>query len=1654
MNSRTGWKRIFGKPAPENLCETKRPLRASGDEQELHQLAFEHAPVGIAFVGPDGRFLEVNPALCRLLGYTEEELQSLTFVDLTHPEDVAQGVELTHRMVSGDITGFKLEKRYLTKSGETVWGEVSVTLVRDSDGAALYGLVMIVDISERKRGEEALGETEKRFRILADTAPVMVWMSGPDKSFDFFNRGWLEFTGRTPEQESGQGWFEGVHPDDVACCRQTYLAAFQAREDFEMEHRLRRFDGEHRWVLDTGVPLFTPSGRFAGYIGSCLDITERQQAEEALRASEERFFRTFNLCPDPMAISTLADGRYLNVNESALAATGYTREEMIGRAPSEIGLWANLEERDKMLRALSEQGRIRNMEIQVRTKSGELHDVILAAEVIGVDGEQCLLTTTHDITARKRTGEALRSALEFRERVMEAATNAIAVLDSEGKFILANRRAAEITGYTVEDLIGRSFHTLLPETELARVSEQVQATLTRRVPVSQFECELLRQDGATRTISFSLEPLVLEGGQRGLVGTAEDITERRRAEAVLEESEDRCRDLIENSGVIIGTHDLEGNILSVNQSFVRAAGYEQAEELLGIPISDLLAPRVRHLFPGYLEKVRRTGRSHGLMTIVTPDGEEKILEYDNSVRQEGLTAPTVRCFARDVTERKRVEAALRESEARLRTLGDNLPSGVIFQIVQEPDGRIHLTHISASIEQMAGVSASEAMQDFSLLTDLILEEDRQRLQAAWKESLQALSVFDLECRFSTRQGEVKWARFRGAPRRLLNGGTLWDGIQVDVTDTRRDLESLLQTVGAIVWEGEEDLAARTFRFTFVSQQAAALLGYPVKDWLEQPTFWSDHLHPEDRQRVLALRTQAIAAKRDFDLEYRMMANDGRTVWLRGIVKVIAENDHHLKLRGITVDITEQQQAEAALRESEELFRTLAETTSAAIYIVRGNRCVYANPTAEARSGYTRDELLAMDVWDLVHPEVRERAREHLGTLHKEGLIPLHYEAKGLTKSGQARWVEVSATPITFQGQPSLLVTTFDITERKRTEAALRESEDRLKLALGAAHMGTWDWQLPTNELKWSDEMRQIFGLADGTPDVTTELFVDLIHPDDRQFVSRAHTRAINQGIPYDIEFRTVHRDGSVHWVMGKGKALLDDAGRMVRMLGVNMDITEHKHAEDALRRSEARYRAIVEDQTELICRLLPDGTLTFVNEPYACYFGRTPEELVGTSFRPFIPAEEEEHINQFLASFSPSNPVVAIEHRVVLPGGEVRWQQWTDRAIYDEQGRLLEFQCVGRDVTRQKEMEQALRQSQRRYELATAAGRVGLWDWNLETNDIYVDPELKALLGYRDDEIRNHMDDWGGRIHPEDREAVMAAAQSHLEGRAPSFEIEHRMVCKDGAICWFISRGTLVKGEDGARRIIGAKTDITERKQAEEARASAEMEREQTEESLHKSHKQIRDLAGRLIFAQEEERKYIARELHDDLNQQVAALAIGISRLKRQLPDADQAVHEQIAWLGEKTDWLSERIRRLSHEFHSSILQHVGLAAALKSYCSEFAEQEGIAVTLDLQDPLEAIPADEALCLYRVVQESLRNIARHSGAPSAEVKLANEGGTLELRVADRGSGFDPKQHPAHHGLGLVSIEERVRLLHGNFQLKTRPGAGTELIVQIPLRSEP
>lgn len=210
-----------------------------------------------------------------------------TYSEMVHPDDRARFQAVVERAIAERGT-YHMETRILWPDGTLRWLARRGRVISDPDGMPTHITGVCWDVTSAKLQEQTIRETEERFRALADTAPVMVWMSGLDKLRNFFNRPWLEFTGRTLEQEMGNGWFEGVHPEDLDHCLQIYMSFFDARETFRMEYRLKRHDGIYRWILDTGVPRFAPDGTFVGYIGSCIDIHELREAQNEIEALNER----------------------------------------------------------------------------------------------------------------------------------------------------------------------------------------------------------------------------------------------------------------------------------------------------------------------------------------------------------------------------------------------------------------------------------------------------------------------------------------------------------------------------------------------------------------------------------------------------------------------------------------------------------------------------------------------------------------------------------------------------------------------------------------------------------------------------------------------------------------------------------------------------------------------------------------------------------------------------------------------------------------------------------------------------------------------------------------------------------------------------------------------------------------------------------------------------------------------------------------------------------------------------------------------------------------------------------------------------------------------------------------------------------------------
>jgi signal transduction histidine kinase len=244
-------------------------------------------------------------------------------------------------------------------------------------------------------------------------------------------------------------------------------------------------------------------------------------------------------------------------------------------------------------------------------------------------------------------------------------------------------------------------------------------------------------------------------------------------------------------------------------------------------------------------------------------------------------------------------------------------------------------------------------------------------------------------------------------------------------------------------------------------------------------------------------------------------------------------------------------------------------------------------------------------------------------------------------------------------------------------------------------------------------------------------------------------------------------------------------------------------------------------------------------------------------------------------------------------------------------------------------------------------------------------------------------------------------------------------------------------------KVLSIVRDVTESRRAADALRLSE-------EKLLLSNRQISALAARLITAQESERRRISLQLHDDLSQHIASLGLAVSRLKRKLPASRDQITAELDQLGQYINDLTTQVRRLSHQIHPQVLEHLGLVAALEAQAAEFGHEEQIDVRLSAEVRSEKIPIDVSVCLYRVALEALRNVSRHSGAKSALISLAEDDDSLTLEVSDSGRGFDVERARRGSGLGLVSAEERVKQLRGTFEVRSGPEQGTTLVARIPL----
>jgi PAS domain S-box-containing protein len=352
------------------------------------------------------------------------------------------------------------------------------------------------------------------------------------------------------------------------------------------------------------------------------------------------------------------------------------------------------------------------------------------------------------------------------------------------------------------------------------------------------------------------------------------------------------------------------------------------------------------------------------------------------------------------------------------------------------------------------------------------------------------------------------------------------------------------------------------------------------------------------------------------------------------------------------------------------------------------------------------------------------------------------------------------------------------------------------------------------------------------------------------------------------------------------------------------------------------------------------------------------------------------------------------------------------------------------DITERRRTEDALRESEHRFRLAAYAGKMFSYEWDAASDVMARSGEYAEMLCTDKVAQLTTGQDTLDKVHPDDREKVSAAAAA-LNPENPYLRVDHRMASPDGNVIWVEKTGCAYFNEQGKMlRIVGMVANITERKLAEAALA---------------------DVSRRLFQAQEQERKRIGRELHDDIGQRLATLAIKLEQLHEATPDLPE-VRRSICELQKHALEITTDIEHVSHELHPAKLDYLGPVAAMRGLCHELGAQAKLKVDFKSQDLPESIPPEISLCLFRVLQEALHNTVKHSGAHNVEVKLWGTPNKVHLTISDSGRGFDINDAKMRQGLGLVSMEERLKQLEGVFSIESQPKRGTTIQATVPLNS--
>ncbi len=757
------------------------------------------------------------------------------------------------------------------------------------------------------------------------------------------------------------------------------------------------------------------------------------------------------------------------------------------------------------------------------------------------------------------------------------------------------------------------------------------------------------------------------------------------------------------------------------------------------------------------------------------------------------------------------------------------------------------------------------------------------------------------------------------------------------------------------------------------------------------------------------------------------------------------------------EIVGRRQEGEARQAGEAQFRALVDAAPIPMAVTRLSDGVilYANEQAGRLAGLPPGELVGrrtLDFYD--NPADREALME---AMRRDGYVR-DREVRGRRADGALAWVVVSLQPMAFNGEEAIFVGLHDVTDRRRAEGELRRRERQLTEAQKLAHLGSWEWNIRTNRVTWSDELYRIYGLEPQEFEATYEAYLELVYPDDRGLVRKVIETALRDLKPFAFEERILRPDGTIRTLQSQGEVVLDEDAKPLRLVGICQDITERKRTEEALRESREHSRQIIETANEAFVEMDASGLITDWNRMAEVTFGWAREEAVGRPMAELIiPPQHREAHRKGLQHFLITGEGPVLNRRVELTALHREGREFpVELTIWPiRRGETYRFNAFAMDITERRQVEEQLRKREMQLLEAQQIAHIGNWEWDIPANVVIWSDELYRIYGLRPGEVQVSYEGFLERVHPDDRVYVKGVVEESYRTHKP-FSFYHRILWPNGTVRILHGRGRVVVDQDGhPTRMVGTGQDVTEARQTEEAlaqqarelaRSNAELEQfayvasHDLQEPLRKIQAFGDRLRGRWGPSLEGEgRDYLERM--QEATRRMQALIDDLLTLSRVATQAQTF---------EPVD-LGEVAREVVSDLEVQIDQTGGRVEVGELPTIEADETQMRQLLQNLIHNALKFHREDAPPVVRVYSEALREGLAEG---QCQVFVEDNGIGFEEKFADRIFGVFQRLHGRSEyegtGIGLPICRKIVERHGGGIAVRSAPRQGTTFIVTLPV----